>query len=75
MNLDNPSKENLSYIMNELAQHLMVANKALFDPEDYDIEKYEDLKRMYDMVLLKGKLSGSETQAFIAELRSVRKTR
>lgn len=73
MNLEIPSNENLSVLLNELADRLKVANRALLDPEDYDLSKYEDLKFMYDMVVQKGHLSASETQAFIDELRSVRK--
>lgn len=73
MKLEVPSNENLAFILNELADCLKVANRALLDPEDYDLDKYEDLKFMYDMVVQKGQLSASETQAFIDELRTVRK--
>jgi len=73
MNLDNPSYENLGYILDVLADKLSVANRSLLDPEDYNIGKYDDLKLMYDMVINKGTLSAGETQAFIDELRSVRK--
>lgn len=73
MNLEVPSNENLKVILDELAVHLKVANRGLLDPEDYDLNKYEDLKFMYDMVVQKGQLSTSETQAFIDELRAVRK--
>ncbi|MEN2464604.1 DUF1128 domain-containing protein [Ornithinibacillus sp. FSL M8-0202] len=72
MNLENPTIENLTYLLNELADHLSVVNRSLFDPEDYDLSKYEDIKFMYDMVVKKGNLSASETQAFIEELRKVR---
>ncbi|MBC5635931.1 DUF1128 domain-containing protein [Ornithinibacillus sp. BX22] len=72
MNLKNPTIENLTYLLNELADHLSVVNRSLFDPEDYDLSKYEDIKFMYDMVVKKGNLSALETQAFIEELRKVR---
>ncbi|WP_164669033.1 DUF1128 domain-containing protein [Virgibacillus doumboii] len=74
MNLENPSKENLEYILNELAEKLNVVNREIMDPEDYDLDKYEEIKFMYDMIIQKGQLSASETQAFIDELRSVRKS-
>ncbi|MFA1818601.1 DUF1128 domain-containing protein [Virgibacillus oceani] len=73
MNLDQPTEQNLKIILDELADRLEVANRALMDPEDYDLEKYDELKLMYDMIINKGSLSASETQAFIEELRSVRK--
>lgn len=73
MNLENPSNENLEIMLNELADRLKVANRELLNHEDYDLEKYDEIKFMYDMVVQKGYLSASETQAFIDELRSVRK--
>jgi uncharacterized protein YfkK (UPF0435 family) len=73
MNLENPTVENLKIILDDLAERLSVANRSIMDPEDYDLSKYEDIKYLYDMVVQKGSLSTSETQAFIQELRSVRK--
>lgn len=74
MNLNQPSEENLKILLNELADCLKVANRGLLDSDDYDLEKYDEIKFMYDMVVQKGYLSASETQAFIDELRTVRKT-
>ncbi|GGB29984.1 hypothetical protein GCM10011409_04140 [Lentibacillus populi] len=73
MGLENPTAENLKVILDELAEMLGVVNRSIMDPEDYDLDKFEDLKFMYDMVKQKGRLSASETQAFIDELRAVRK--
>ncbi|MTW86665.1 DUF1128 family protein [Virgibacillus dakarensis] len=73
MGLENPTAENLKVILDELAEMLGVVNRSIMDPEDYDLDKYDDLKFMYDMVKQKGRLSASETQAFIDELRTVRK--
>ncbi|GAB3793817.1 DUF1128 domain-containing protein [Virgibacillus kimchii] len=73
MNLEQPTEQNMKIILDELAERLGVANRSLLDPEDYDLEKYDQLKLMYDMVINKGNLSASETQAFIEELRGVRK--
>ncbi|PAV29971.1 hypothetical protein CIL05_08825 [Virgibacillus profundi] len=75
MNLEYPSQENLEIILNELADRLDVVNRTIMDPEDYDLDKYDDLKFMYDMITQKGRLSASETQAFIEELRAVRKAK
>ncbi len=73
MKLEEATKENLAFILDELSERLSVVNRSLMDPEDYDLEKYNDIKFMYDMVKQKGQLSSSETQAFIEELRNVRK--
>ncbi|MBY7143664.1 DUF1128 family protein [Virgibacillus sp. NKC19-3] len=74
MNLEYPSKENLKLLLHELADHLGVVNRKIMDPDDYDIDKYDDLKLMYDMITQKTNLSAAEKQAFIEELRSVRKS-
>ncbi|WP_152656421.1 DUF1128 domain-containing protein [Oceanobacillus sp. CFH 90083] len=73
MQLDQPSIENMEYMLQALAEKLKVVNRAIMDVEDYNLEKYEDLKWMYDMVISKGHLSASETQAFVNELAAIRK--
>lgn len=73
MNLDQPTFENLQFIMKDLAGRLNVVNRALLDPEDYDLDKYADLKFMHEVIVQKGHLSPAETQAFIEELRKTRK--
>jgi len=67
------SKENMEFILEELTKQLDVANHSLFDPDDYDLNKYNDLKSLFDMVSKTGKLSPMETEAFIAELKKIRK--
>ncbi|HLR62150.1 MAG TPA: DUF1128 domain-containing protein [Lentibacillus sp.] len=74
MNLENPTRENLKFMLDELADQLGVVNREVMDAADYDLDKYADIKFMYDMIKQKGQLSPSETQAFIDELRSVRKS-
>ncbi|MFC2950140.1 DUF1128 domain-containing protein [Virgibacillus sediminis] len=73
MTLENASRENMKIILDGLADKLNVVNRTLMDPDDYDLGKYDELKFMYDMVQQKGSLSAAETQAFIEELRTVRK--
>ncbi|MBU5594590.1 DUF1128 domain-containing protein [Amphibacillus sp. MSJ-3] len=73
MDLSTASEENLSYILNEIGRKLDVVNMALLDPADYNIDKYQDLKWLYEHIKNKDSLSISETQAFIEELASIRK--
>jgi len=74
MNLDQPSQENLKILLKQLGDKLGVANRILLDEKDYDLNRYDDLKFLYDHVSSAGKLSPSETHAFIDELRAVRKS-
>jgi len=73
LDLEQPSQDNLQYLLERLGDKLGVANKVLLDEKDYDLDKYEDIKFLYDHVSKKGNLSPSETHAFIDELRAVRK--
>lgn len=73
MDLTNKSADNLAFILKDMTKRLSVANHGLFDPDDYDLEKYDELKDLYDMILKTGKLSIMETQAFVEELSNIRK--
>lgn len=73
MNLNEATNENLTYILKEMASKLRVVNESIMNPDDYKLEKYDDLKALYDVLIQKGQLSVSETQAFIQELSSIRK--
>ncbi|MFZ0475950.1 MAG: DUF1128 family protein, partial [Halobacillus sp.] len=43
------------------------------DPDDYDLEKYDEIKELHDIVQMKGQLSVSEIQTFVQELGRFRK--
>lgn len=73
MNLNEPTEENLNFIINDMATRLKVVNRSVMNPEDYDLAKYEDLLDLHTMLKQKGNLSPQETQAFIDELASYRK--
>ncbi|MFD2655288.1 MULTISPECIES: DUF1128 domain-containing protein [Gracilibacillus] len=73
MNLEEKSEENLAHIIHEMGRMLQVVNDSIMDPKDYDLDNYEELKSLYDLLQQKGKLTVAETQAFIAELREYRK--
>ncbi|MFD1018151.1 DUF1128 domain-containing protein [Thalassobacillus hwangdonensis] len=73
MSLNQPTQENLKIIIDDMAERLQVVNRSIMDPEDYDLEKYEDIKSLHDMIVMKGQLSVSEIQAFVQELGNYRK--
>jgi len=73
MDLNQATEANLSFMLNELADYLKVANRGLFDSKYYDLNKYGDLKFLHQIVVEKGRLSTLETQAFIDELATIRK--
>ncbi|MRG85431.1 DUF1128 domain-containing protein [Salinibacillus xinjiangensis] len=71
MNLNEATEQNLSYIIEQLAEQLQVINRSVLDPKYFDIKNYNEIKSMYDMVKNK-QLSVSEIQAIIEELRNFR---
>ncbi|MGP4040329.1 DUF1128 domain-containing protein [Gracilibacillus sp. D59] len=73
MSLEEKSEGNLAHIIQEMSRMLKVVNESIMDPNDYDIDKYDELKSLYDLLKQKGTLTVAETQAFIAELREYRK--
>jgi len=73
VNLEEKSEENLGYIIESMGKMLQVVNESIMDPKDYDINYYDELKSLYDLLQQKGKLTVAETQAFIEELRQYRK--
>lgn len=73
MNLSEANQSNLAYLLEKIGQKLDVANTSLLDPEDYNINKYQELKWLYDYVIDKSVISISEKEAFIEELAVIRK--
>jgi len=74
LNLDVKNEENLAIILKEMSKKLQVANAdSLMNPDDYNLDGYEELKSLYGLLVSKNKLTVSETHAFIDELRKHRK--
>jgi uncharacterized protein YfkK (UPF0435 family) len=73
VSLQEPTKENLETMINEIADRLQVVNRSIMNPEDFDFSKYSEIKSLHDMIKQKGQLSVAETQAFIQELAALRK--
>ncbi|GAA4063377.1 MAG TPA: DUF1128 domain-containing protein [Bacilli bacterium] len=73
MDLSEANQTNLAYLLEKIGEKLDVANTSLLDPEDYNINKYDDLKWLYDYVSDKSVISISEKEAFVEELAAIRK--
>ena len=74
LNLDRKSEENLAFIVTEMGKKLQVVNAdSLMNPNDYQLDSYNELKSLYELLVSKNKLTVSETHAFIDELRKHRK--
>lgn len=57
MNLNEPTEENLEFIINDLAEELQIINRSVVKPDNFDLSNYQDIKDLYDMVKAKGQVS------------------
>ncbi|HJV44915.1 MAG TPA: DUF1128 domain-containing protein [Bacillota bacterium] len=73
MNLENPSRENIAFILNELQKKLTMANASVLNPDSFGFEAYEDLLDLYQMIIKKERISISEMEAIVSELGQLRK--
>ncbi|SIS37746.1 DUF1128 domain-containing protein [Salimicrobium flavidum] len=73
MSLEEANRENLNFMIETLADKMQVVNRSMLNADDFDMDHYYDIKELYDIVEMKGQLSVSEIQAFVAELSKYRK--
>ncbi|MBR7552852.1 DUF1128 domain-containing protein [Allobacillus sp. GCM10007491] len=73
MNLNEPTEENLEFIINDLSEELQIINRSVVKPENFDLANYQEIKDLYDMVKAKRQVSVSEIHAIIDELKKYRK--
>jgi uncharacterized protein YfkK (UPF0435 family) len=73
VSLNEATEQNLALLINGLAENLKVINRAILDPDHYDLSHYEEIKNIYDMVKRKGNLSVPEIHAILDELSRLRK--
>ena len=73
MNLETPSKENIIFILDELKKRLTMANTSVMNPDSFELNVYEDLLDLYQLVTRKEKVSISEMEAIVKELGKMRK--
>lgn len=73
MDLSNPTKENVVYIIEQLKEKLRMVNVDAMNAESFSDENYEDLLYLYEMVMKREAFSPSEMQAIVSELGSFRK--
>lgn len=44
MNLNEPTEENLEFIINDLAEELQIINRSVVKPDNFDLSNYQDIK-------------------------------
>jgi uncharacterized protein YfkK (UPF0435 family) len=71
--LQEATQENLAILVEGIKAKLNMANTAVMRAEDFDLENYDDLLFLYNMVQKKSNFSINEMTAIVEELGSMRK--
>ncbi|MBY6036124.1 DUF1128 domain-containing protein [Fictibacillus nanhaiensis] len=73
MDLTNENFENLSFMIESLKKKLQLVNSGLIQPEDYELNRYDDIKELYDMVMKMPSFSIRDMEGIVEELASLKK--
>jgi uncharacterized protein YfkK (UPF0435 family) len=73
MDLNNENYENLSFMIEGLKKKLQLVNSGLIQPDDYELNKYDDVKELYDMVMKMPSFSIRDMEGIVEELASLKK--
>ncbi|WP_088008201.1 DUF1128 domain-containing protein [Indiicoccus explosivorum] len=73
MDLSKPTDENISFMITSIKEKLRLVNADAMKPEHFDINRYDDLRDLYEMVQARKSFSPNEMQAIASELASLRK--
>lgn len=73
MDLTIKSEHNIAIMVEGIKGKLKVVAAQSIKPDHFDIDKYEDLRDMYDVVMNKQHFSISEIEALCDELRQLKK--
>lgn len=71
-NLDEPTQENVEYMIEAIKMRLRMATGAAMQASHFSIERYEDIRELYDIVSGKNNFSISEVEALVSELGQLR---
>ncbi|WP_027094502.1 DUF1128 domain-containing protein [Cohnella thermotolerans] len=72
MDLSQPTKENVEFMIEAIKTKLRMASGAAMQASHFQVDRYEDIKDIYDMVQSKDKFSISEVEALVSELGKLR---
>ncbi len=67
------TNQTLASLLETLQSRLNVVNEGLFNPEDFDPEKLDDLAALVNFIKSRAHLSLQENEAVVAELKTLRK--
>lgn len=72
MDLTEKSAENIEIMIEAIKSKLQVVNRDVIQSESIDLDKYEELKELYDYVMKMNSISLKEIDGILVELRGLR---
>lgn len=71
--LQQASQENMVFMIEAIKTKLKMASAAAMQATSFNIEHYEDIKDIYEVIASKDNFSISEVEALVSELGKLRK--
>ncbi|SEO80159.1 Uncharacterized protein YfkK, UPF0435 family [Paenibacillus sophorae] len=73
MDLSTPTQSNVEYMIESIKTKLKMASAAAMQSSAFSLEKYEDIRDIYEVVMDSDRLSISQVEALVSELGRLRK--
>jgi uncharacterized protein YfkK (UPF0435 family) len=73
MDLTKNTPENVEYMVDAIKDKLRMMNMGAVKSSHFNVEMYEELKFLYDLVMKKNSFSPSEMEAIAEELGNLKK--
>ncbi|MFC6333645.1 DUF1128 domain-containing protein [Paenibacillus septentrionalis] len=71
-NLEQATVDNMVYMIEAIKSKLKMASAAAMQASSFNLENYEDIKDIYEVVASKDNFSISEVEALVSELGKLR---
>lgn len=75
MDLSIKSQENVVYMVKQIIEKLQLVNASVIKAEDFNLDRYDDLYDLYELVTKKSNFSISEMEAIAGELGNLRENK
>jgi uncharacterized protein YfkK (UPF0435 family) len=73
MDLTVENHENMAFMIENLKKKLQIVNSGIIQPEDYELNKYDDVKELYEMVMKMPSFSIRDMESIVDELAALKK--
>lgn len=72
MDLSKPTEANIAYMVDRIKSKLRMATGSVMQPSSFRLDRYDDLREIYEMVASKDRFSIREMEAIVTELGRLR---